>query len=112
MPNYCYTSPAGELFEKYYKMGEAPSKIVLDNGTVVERDFAAEHSPRQAGGGWPIECLGSSVHPSQAQELRDHFQASGVPTEVTREGRPVYRDKQHRERALKCRGLHDLNSFN
>lgn len=93
-------------------MGEAPGKIVLDTGIVAERDFTAEHAPRQAGSGWPIECLGSAVLPSQAQDLRDHFQKAGVPTDVTGEGRPVYRDKQHRERALKCRGLHDNLSFN
>jgi hypothetical protein len=109
---YCYSTAAGEVIEESFPFGEAPSTITSECGVIYERDFAAEHNPRRAGGGWPIECLGSSVHPSQAQELRDHFKSHGVGIEVKDNGRPVYENSQQRKRALKCRGLHDLNSFN
>jgi hypothetical protein len=110
---YCYSTVAGEVFEKSFPMGEAPRTISLGNGKIAERDFAAEHdTPRKCGAGWPIECLGSAVHPSQAQGLRDHFKKNGVDVQVNNSGQPIYENAQQRKRALKCRGLHDLNSFN
>jgi hypothetical protein len=61
--------------------------------------------------GWPLTCFASGVHASQAQELRDHLASKGVPTEVTRDGDPVYRDAKHRRKALKVRGMVDKSSF-
>jgi hypothetical protein len=111
MPFYAYSSDSGEYEERFFKMGEAPRSITLDNGCVLERDFSAEHNPRKAGGGWPIECIASGVSPQQAQELRDFYEKSGCPTEVKNNGNVVYRDSEHRKRALKLRGFRDYNSF-
>jgi len=110
---YCYTVPGGITVEREFERGEAPPTIVLDDGVVAERDYRAEHSPRRRSGdaAWPIECIGSGVNAAQAGELRDLLREKGVPTEVTRDGNPVYRDPYHRKRALRARGLHDRNAF-
>lgn len=92
-------------------MGKAPQSISLPGGEIAKRDFGAEHNSRPAGGGWPLECVASGVSANQAGELRDFLRSRGCPTEVTPMGNPVYRDANHRKRALKLRGLHDNDSF-
>jgi len=93
-------------------MGQAPETIVLDDGSEILRDRRAEWTgSRPAGGGWPIECYASGVNANQAQELRDFFKTHGCPTEVTANGDPVYRDANHRKRALKLRGFCDKASY-
>jgi len=110
---YCYTVPGGITVDRDFERGEAPPTVVLDDGLVAERDFQAEHSPRRRSGdaAWPIECIGSGVNASQAGELREFLKRKGVPTEVTRDGNPVYRDMHHRRRALAARDLHSRNEF-
>lgn len=111
MPVYCFTnSRLGATIERVYPMGSAP-KSVLEAGRRYHRDFTAERASVPATKGWPLECLASGVHASQAGELRDFLAKRGVPTEVTPDGNPVYRDARHRRRALKARGLHDKASF-
>jgi hypothetical protein len=111
MPTYAYSNDEGQYEERFFRMGDAPREIVAENGAVLLRDFSAEHDPRRAGGGWPLECVASGVNAEQAGELRQFFASHGCPTEVSRDGNPIYRDPQHRKRALKLRGLHDRNSF-
>lgn len=87
-------------------MGEAPP-LVMVKGRPAFRDYSAEQVAVPSTKGWPMEpCCASGVHPEQAQELRDHLRKSGVPTEVTNDGDPVYTTAVHQEKALKCRGLH------
>ena len=107
MPVYCYSNKAGKVVEKFFPVGKAPE--MLKGG--FERDFGAEGATVPPTRGWPIECLGSGVNAEQAQELRDHLRNSGVPTDVSSDGNPIYRDTNHRRRALKARGLNDKDSF-
>ncbi len=122
MPLYCFTSKEGETIEEFFRMGKSPEALfrwrrkddLYKRKVKFFRDRAAEWSGGPASGDkgeWPIECYASGVHASQAQELREHFKSHGCPTEVTNDGDPIYRDHQHRKRALKCRGLHDRASF-
>ena len=92
-------------------MGDAPKSILLDDGRVALRDFAAEHTSRRAGSGWPMTCFASGVHASQADELRRYLADRGCPTEVTRDGDPVYTSASHRKKALKLRGMYDRQSY-
>jgi hypothetical protein len=111
MPTYCYSTESGIVAELFYPMGKAPGAVTLPNGELAVRDFGAEHGARPAGSGWPMECVASGVNAEQANELRAFFQKSGVPTDVTRDGNPVYTSASHRRAALRVRGLHDRNSF-
>jgi len=111
MPTYCFRTEDGEIVERQFRMGESPRRIRLDDGRTATRDIQAEHLPRRAGGGWPIVCYASGVHPDQAQELRDYLSQRGVPTDVTPGGDPVYRDPHHRRRALRARGMHDRAGY-
>ena len=111
MSTYCYSDPEGAVHERSFPMGQAPTTVVLDDGTVAERDFRAENSPRRAGAGWPMKCFASGVNADQAQELRDFLGERGCKTEVTTDGDPVYRNASHRKRALKLRGIRDNASY-
>jgi hypothetical protein len=80
-----------------------------ESDSVVEREAPAERRATEAK--WPIACVASGVHPSQANELREFLQKSGVPTEVTSDGDPVYRNASHQRNALKVRGLVNRSSY-
>jgi hypothetical protein len=113
MPTYCYITDDGKTYERDFPLGKAPARIGTPDGP-AKRDFAAEHASGGIGPatkGWPLECFASGVHPDQAGDLRDHLRRKGVPTEVTPEGNPVYRDANHRRRALKARGMFDRASY-
>lgn len=92
-----------------------PESIELPDGRTATRDIGADHQSgvrRSCGGSWPMKpCVGSGVHPDQAQELRDHFKRSGVNCEVNSSGDPIYTDRHQRRRALKCRAMHDRSSY-
>lgn len=111
MPVYCYQSDkTGQIIEQFFPVGQAPKEIKL-NGVTARRSFAAENKGIPAPSGWPLECVASGVHADQAGELRSHFRKAGVPTDVSRDGNPIYRDPSHRRKALKARGLVDRSSF-
>jgi hypothetical protein len=108
---YCFTNDViGHTLQRAYPVGQAPKKI-RHEGHVWDRDYAAESVGVPPTKGWPIECLGSGVNAAQAGELRQHFKDVGVPTEVTPDGNPVYRDAGHRRKALKARGFVDKASY-
>jgi hypothetical protein len=112
MPIYCYKDRNGKIHERNFSSAApVPACIVLTGGSKAKRCFQAETKSFPPTKGWPLTCCASGVHASQAQELRDHLASKGVPTEVTRDGDPVYRDAQHRRKALKVRGMVDKSSF-
>jgi len=113
MAIFCYKTSDGKIFERDFPVGKAPRTVRLSTGRIARRFLAAEltHQAHPSGKGWPLTCVASGVHPDQAGELRDHLADRGVPTEVTSDGDPVYRNAAHRRRALAARGIYDNNSF-
>ena len=111
MPTYCFTTKGGVTVERQFPRGEAPESVRA-GGKVAGRDFRAEHVKTSPTVGWPMQpCVGSGVNAADAGKLRKFLKDRGCPTEVTRDGDPVYRNKSHRDKALKLRGLHDKNSY-
>ncbi len=92
-------------------MGQAPLTVQLEDDRVAKRDYSAEFRPQRAGKGWPLVDYACGVHASQAKELHEYFAAKGVPTDVTPQGDPVWRDASHRKRGLACRGFFDRAAF-
>lgn len=84
---------------------------VEHEGQTFRRSYRAERAGVPAQKGWPMECIASGVNAADAQKLRDEFIRCGVPTEVTRDGDPIYTSATHRKKALKARGLIDRRSF-
>ena len=114
MPTYCYRSRDRKrrLVSRVFSVSERPESFV-EKGVTYDRSRTDEWEgvsvPPTAG--WPLECVASGVHPSQAGELRKFFTDHGCPTEVTADGNPVYRSAAHRRKALKLRGFKDKASF-
>ena len=109
MPTYCYENRDGDVIERVYPVSRAPKGVKVGSDW-YRRIVEPINVPSSAG--WPMTCYASGVHASDAQSLRDHFTKAGVPTEVTKEGDPVYKNAIHRKKALKCRGYVDKSSFN
>ena len=114
MPTYCYRSrdKRRELITRVFSVKDRPESFT-ENGRTFDRSRADEWGGVSvpATSGWPMECVASGVHPSQAGELRKYFADHGCPTEVTADGNPVYRSAAHRKKALKCRGFRDKSSY-
>lgn len=106
---YCYTD-GKETIARFYRAGSQP-KTFRKNGRRWTRDFTAESVGVPSSAGWPMTCMASGVNPEQAGELRKFYVEHGVPTEVTKDGNPVYRSAEHRRRALKARKMHDNSSY-
>ena len=98
------------IVEKVFPAGKAPRSIRVGR-LLARRSFIAEQKSVPSTKGWPLVCYASGVNANQAGELRNHFERAGVPTEVTKDGDPVYRNAQHRRKALKCRKLVDKLAF-
>ena len=114
MPIYCYETEGGIVVDRVFPMGEAPECIFLEDGDVnlvANRSFAAEGVKSASPRGWPMTCLGSGVNAAQAGDLRAELARKGVPTEVTRDGDPIYTSSSHRNKALKARGMFDKNGY-
>jgi hypothetical protein len=109
MPMYAFRC-GKRLVTRSFPVSERPKSIEID-GRVYKRSYADERPGVPATAGWPIECYASGVNPDQAGELRDYLAKKGVPTEVSADGNPIYRDASHRRKALKARGLHDRASY-
>ena len=110
MGMYCYTN-GKDTIEVFFPSYKAKPKRIRRNGKTYERDFSAEAVGVPMSKGWPMECVASGVAPSQAQELRDYYRKAGVPTEVTADGNPIYRNAAHRRKALKARGFKDKAGY-
>ena len=111
MPTYCYQSDkTGQIFEEVFPIGQAPREIVV-KGKKAIRAYGAESKGIPAASGWPLECVASGVNANQAGELRGFLESRGVPTDVSRDGNPIYRDARHRKKALKARGLFDKSAY-
>lgn len=124
MPVYCYQKPDKTILERWYRIGDAPKTIkIKEDGKLIlcvrclSAEIISQHGfvkgsnnpviPRRKT--WPLKCVASGVHPSQAQELRDHYKKHGLNIHVDSDGDPHYEDAQQRRKALKCRGMHDRN---
>lgn len=107
---YCYTN-GDDTIECYFPSHLPKPKKIRRNGLTYHRDFSAESVGVPSSKGWPMECVASGVAPSQAQELRDFYRKNGVPTEVTPDGNPIYKNAAHRRKALKARGLNDRSGY-
>ena len=113
MPIYCFKTDDGEVVERSFHVDRVPKRVRLPDGRRAKRSLVDELRTTAVSStkGWPLTCIASGVHASQAGELRDHLAAKGVPTEVTSDGDPIYRNASHRRKALAVRGMHDRASF-
>jgi len=110
MATYCYITDGGDVGTIECSLGTAPKHIKIE-GVLAHRDYSTEAAGVPPTKGWPIECIGSGVGAEDAGALRKHLADCGVPTEVTPDGNPIYRNHSHRRKALKKRGLVDKASF-
>lgn len=109
MPTYCYRR-GKKVVTRVFSVAERPQSIMI-GGKEYVRSFADERPGVPSTKGWPLECVASGVHASQAGELREFYRKNGCPTEVSEDGNPIYRNAAHRRKALKLRGFKDKASY-
>jgi hypothetical protein len=109
MPTYCYRR-GKKVVTRVFSVADRPQSIMI-GGKEYVRSFSDERPGVPSTKGWPLECVASGVHASQAGELREFYRKNGCPTEVTEDGNPIYRNAAHRRKALKLRGFKDKASY-
>jgi hypothetical protein len=89
----------------------------LDNKKVSEKAYRKRYPlpPMEGGvmgytGGWPMMSDAMAVHPSLIAEAERDAAAKGVPTEFTKDGRPILRDREHRKRFMMSQGFFDRSA--
>lgn len=81
--------------------------------TLAESISGAQPSrKRHESRGYPIKSVALAVTRKRIPEQMKRDAERGVPTEYTKNGRPILRDAAHRKAYLKAYGYHDRNSFN
>ena len=111
MPSYCYTTKGGETVERQFPMmDDHPEMIVLDDGRVAFRDFAAEAAGGSPPGNWPQYSDAMGVGESQIHEAMAESVKLGVPTEFNQQGQAVFTSARHRKKYAEANGFYDRNA--
>jgi len=117
MPIYCYKRmPDGESVELWLSVEEHDrlrkgDTLTLNDGSVLIRDWKAEHGEPRNAGQWPMWSDAAGVSPTQVKEAYEHSVSIGVPTEfhpVT--GQAKFESRSHRKKYLERIGMYDRNA--
>lgn len=58
----------------------------------------------------PLKSVALAVLPSQVKEATEDARKRGVPTDFTKDGRPIFNDRDHRSRYMKEYGYFDKDA--
>ena len=92
---------------------------MVDGKEVSKREFEKESKiggilesgvMHTASTGWPMYSDALGVSPSQIKEAREESIRMGVPTDFTKDGRAILRDKGHRRKYAEANGMYDRNA--
>lgn len=113
MPTYVYRfKDTGETVERVMTIREMErfKRRPRIDGRAVERCLEIEHAGFAVTPScWPMKSEAAGVHPTQVADAYEEAKRNGVPTDFTKDGRAIFRDRDHRRRYLKSIGLHDRN---
>lgn len=116
MPMYSYSNADQTVVEdRFYLVGKAPKSIEV-NGETLNRDFSIGTVNVPPTKGWPMECCASGVlRESEIKPRQEHLAKHGVSVDFVQDRsgvgyNPVYRDKDHKNRALSAIGLQDQST--
>lgn len=75
------------------------------------RELAGEVA--QQGGqstGWPMKSRAAGVNKNQIGAAAKDLADAGIPTDFTKDGEVIFRDRKHRSRVLQHLGMYDHNA--
>jgi len=117
MPTYVYRKNSGEIVELAMSISEKERRqrqdgtIVLDDGSIAERDFSVEQGGfRNTPGNWPLYSDAAGCHPDQVDHMQKEAARRGVPTDYTPDGRVIFRSRDHRRRFCEAFRFYDRNA--
>jgi len=112
-PTYCFTTHHGETVEQVFSIhDDIPASVTLPSGQTAFRDLVMEHCGfNDKSGHWPKKSDALGVHPSQVKEAMEHDRAHGVPTDYTKDGRAILKDRQHFTALRKLHGMNDRSGY-
>ena len=97
---------------EYYLDGVRVSKKKFDKALYpVKQERPAVLPVCKIPARWPKTSNSMAVHPTQVQEAQKVAAEKGCPTEYTKRGKPIFRDKQHMRKYLKAHGGVNYDSY-
>lgn len=111
MPFYEYKTEDGEIVTHFCSYKNKPKELKLEDGRVAKPIISRVGILGTSSSGWPYACRATGVAPHQREELGKFLKGKGVPTEITKDGRPIYENSVHREKALKARSMVDYDAY-
>lgn len=116
MPTYCYRTPDGQAYERFYRMGVAPQTIrVRDEQKrwhVATRDFATEQGGQQNGrGNWPLNCVAGGVHANEVSRHRANCARAGLNVTVENDGSVTIPSQKEYRRYCRHFGLRQFSDY-
>ena len=115
MPTYVYENKEGEQFELIMRIAEMSERqfkegskdYIMHEGQKCKRIFV---SNMDCAGTWPMIATFAGINPNQIKQFQEEEKRLGIPTEYTKHGDPVIRDKGHYKAYLKSRNLFDRDA--
>lgn len=110
MPLYCYVCEKCQFTDdRFAAMKDSGQFVPCPNcNGAMQRDYETEQGGRRSiQAGWPMMSEACAVDPDQIPEATATMKALGVPTEFSREGCPIFRDRSHRKKFLESQGMFD-----
>lgn len=111
MPSYVFKCQCGKRKEVVRSMKDVSIPVFCSCRKKMKRDYAAEHGHViDTPGNWPMESIAAGVSPDQVPEFVQFDKQKGVPTQYSRDGNPIFRDRKHRRDYLRAHGIFDRNA--
>ena len=99
-------------YQEYYLDGVRVSKKKFDKALYpVKQERPAVLPVCKIPARWPKTSNSMAVHPTQVQEAQKVAAEKGCPTEYTKRGKPIFRDKQHMRKYLKAHSAVNYDSY-
>lgn len=94
------------------------NRYYLEGREVTHDEFWAAFPEPASGGragdsfvGWkPLASDALAVHGAQVKEATEDSAKKGVPTEFLKDGRPVFRSREHRKKYMQAYGFFDRSA--
>ena len=115
MPAYQFVTDHGEKVELHLTFSEfdkrvKDNRIVLDDGRDASYDWSGHSFVSTVPANYPMVSTACGVHPDQVKEHMDYLRAAGCgQVDHTKDGDPIFRDKNQRKKAIEALGMYDRN---
>ena len=111
MPVYSFICVCGKVDEIQRPMSASGKRLKCACGKLMRRNFGAEAPGRRAASDtYPHASYALGGHPDDRAKMTQDAINKNVPTEINRDGDPVFTSAGHRKKYCEAFGFYDRNA--